>query len=84
MSSTKFSLLKFVIPLLTEEGETKMPWRDIHLIITRSQQMALIDILMIYIRQTDEPQEFLDVSTNATTTTGELLRLVSSVSASHE
>lgn len=61
-----------------------MPWRDIHLIITRSQQMALIDILMIYIRQTDEPQEFLDVSTNATTTTGELLRLVSSVSASHE
>lgn len=47
--------------------------------LTRSQQMALLDVLIAYVRDTDLPQEFLDVSADVTTTTGELLRLVSSL-----
>jgi hypothetical protein len=46
--------------------------------LTRSQQMALVDILVAYIR-TDEAQEFVDLSTDTKTTTGELLSLVASV-----
>lgn len=46
--------------------------------LTRSQQMALVDILVAYIR-TDEVQTFVDVSNDATTTTGELLSLVADV-----
>lgn len=44
--------------------------------MTRSQQMALVDILVAYMRIDDEPQEFVDVSTDTTTTPGELLRLI--------
>lgn len=43
--------------------------------LTRSQQMALIDVLIAYVRLADQPQEFVDVANNVTTTTGELLRL---------
>lgn len=43
--------------------------------ITRSQQMALVDILVAYLRSSDV-QEFVDISTDTTTTTGELLALV--------
>jgi hypothetical protein len=46
--------------------------------LTRSQQMALVDILVAYIR-TDDAQEFVNVSADTTTTTGELLSLVASV-----
>lgn len=46
--------------------------------LTRSQQMALIDILIAYIR-TDEVQSFVDVGNDVTTTTGELLSLVADV-----
>ncbi len=47
------------------------------LTLTRGQQMALLDVLMAYIR-TDEPQEFVNCSTpdGETTTTGDLLRLL--------
>lgn len=51
--------------------------RQIVLRLTRSQQMALIDVLIGYVRLNDQPQEFLDVSHDVTTTSGELLRLVS-------
>jgi hypothetical protein len=44
--------------------------------LTRSQQMALVDILIAYCRLKDEPQEFVDVVKDCTTTTGELLALV--------
>jgi hypothetical protein len=45
--------------------------------LTRSQQMALADILLAYIRL-DEPQEFVDCSSPecVTTTTADLLALV--------
>ena len=51
--------------------------RQVMLRLTRSQQMALIDVLICYVRLHDQPQEFLDVSKDHTTTSGELLRLVS-------
>jgi hypothetical protein len=44
--------------------------------LTRSQQMALLDILLVYVRLPDEPQEFVDVLRDVTTTTGELLQLI--------
>lgn len=43
--------------------------------LTESQRMALVDILIVYIRL-DEPQEFVDVVRNVTTKTGELLKLM--------
>lgn len=43
--------------------------------LTRSQQMALVDILVAYMRS-DEVQEFVDVVNNVTTTPGDLLRIV--------
>jgi hypothetical protein len=43
--------------------------------LTRSQQMALIEVLMAYVRMA-EPQSFVDASTDTTTTAGELLTLV--------
>lgn len=52
--------------------------RTVVLRLTRSQQMALIDILISYIRL-DEVQTFVDISADTTTTTGELLSLVSSL-----
>lgn len=42
--------------------------------LTRSQQMALVDILVAYMR-TEECQEFVDVMTDTTTTPGDLLRI---------
>jgi hypothetical protein len=46
--------------------------------LTRSQQMALADIVLAYARLTDHPQEFVDCSSPdfVTTTTGELLALL--------
>ena len=44
---------------------------------TRSQQMALIDVLLTYMRLKDEPQEFLNVSEDVVTTTSDLLTFVS-------
>jgi hypothetical protein len=44
--------------------------------LTRSQQMALIDVLITYIRLADEPQEFVDVVEDVTTGTGQLLHLI--------
>lgn len=44
--------------------------------LTRSQQMALIDILVAYSMTDGYVQEFIDVSTGATTTPGDLLRIV--------
>jgi isopropylmalate/homocitrate/citramalate synthase len=46
--------------------------------LTRSQQMALVDILIAYIRS-DDVQEFIDVANDVTTTPGELLRIVGDV-----
>jgi len=46
--------------------------------LTRSQQMALVDILIAYVRS-DDVQEFVDVANDVTTTTGELLRLIGDV-----
>jgi hypothetical protein len=43
--------------------------------LSRSQQMALVDILIAYMRG-DDVQEFVDVSTDTTTTVGDLLRIV--------
>lgn len=43
--------------------------------LTRSQQIALVDILIAYMRS-DDVQEFVDISSEITTTPGELLRLV--------
>lgn len=43
--------------------------------LTRSQQMALIDILVSYMHS-DGPQEFVDVQTDTTTTPGDLVRLI--------
>jgi hypothetical protein len=50
----------------------------IHLPITRSQQMALIDVLVAYVRTPDSIETFVDCSTNPETTTsvGELLVLL--------
>lgn len=47
--------------------------------LTRSQQMALCDIVAFYSFQRDAPQEFVNCSTPEpceTTTTGELFALV--------
>jgi hypothetical protein len=44
--------------------------------LTRSQQMALVDVLIAYIRLGDQPQEFDDVLREVTTGTGELLHLI--------
>lgn len=44
--------------------------------LSRSQQMALVDILIAYMVRGDDVQEFLDVSTGTTTTVGDLLRIV--------
>lgn len=48
--------------------------------ITRSQQMALIDVLVAYARS-NEPQLFADCSSaeEVTTSTGDLLQLVSTM-----
>ena len=53
-----------------------MPKAKIVLRITRSQQMALTDILSRYMQLQDEVQEFIDCGEDVTTTTGELLTLV--------
>jgi hypothetical protein len=42
--------------------------------LTRSQQMALVDILVAYLRS-DGVQEFVDVCADVTTTPGDLLRI---------
>lgn len=47
--------------------------------VTRSQQMALIDILIDYIRMPEHTEQFIDVANDVTTTPGELLSLVSSL-----
>lgn len=49
---------------------------EILLRLTRSQQMALIDVLIAYIRLPDEPQEFVDVVEDVTTSAGQLLHLI--------
>jgi hypothetical protein len=51
--------------------------------VTRSQQMALIDILTYHIRRTDEVQVFVNCSSHPVTetTTGELLRIVQEANA---
>ena len=53
----------------------------LELTLTRSQQMALIDILMAYLRLEDQPQEFINCSSSEeiVTTTGELLSLIAQV-----
>jgi hypothetical protein len=43
---------------------------------TRGQQMALANIVLNYAMMKDQPQEFVDVVNDQTTTTAELLRLV--------
>lgn len=48
--------------------------------LTRSQQMALLDILVAYCRLPDQSQEFVDVIEDVTTTTGELLTVVADLS----
>jgi hypothetical protein len=50
---------------------------NIVLRLTRSQQMALVEILVAYIRMKDQVHEFVDVINDRTTTTGQLLGLVS-------
>lgn len=47
--------------------------------LTRSQQMALIDVLLEYARDPEKPQLFVDCSSDegTATTTGDLLVLVS-------
>jgi hypothetical protein len=52
---------------------------DIPLRLTRSQHMALIDILVAYVRG-DDAQTFIDCSAGTETTAGELLSLVCSAS----
>lgn len=47
--------------------------------MTRSQQMALVDILVAYLRSGDV-QEFVDVLNDVTTTTGDLLQLLGDIS----
>jgi hypothetical protein len=46
--------------------------------LTRSQQMALVDILVAYMRS-DDVQEFVDVCADVTTTPGDLLRICGDV-----
>jgi hypothetical protein len=46
--------------------------------LTRSQQMALVDILIDYVRQPDSIQTLIDVQNDTETTVGELLSLVAS------
>jgi hypothetical protein len=52
--------------------------------LTTSQRMALTDVLLSYIRLSDQPQEFLDVVNDITTTAGDLLRLVLSSSVEEQ
>jgi hypothetical protein len=56
------------------------------LFLSRSQQMALIDIVLSYARIANQPQEFVDCTTAeaVTTTTGDLLTLVSSMPGDSE
>ena len=49
--------------------------------LTRSQQMALIDMLIEYVRTPDHTEQFINVSTDEVTTPGELLRLISEAGA---
>lgn len=51
---------------------------EILLRLSRSQHMALLDVLISYIQLADQPQEFVDCSlpSTPTTRTGELLHLV--------
>lgn len=50
------------------------------LVLSRSQQMAFVDVLGHYLRDKNAPQEFIDMSTDpaAHTTAGSLLTLVMS------
>jgi hypothetical protein len=48
--------------------------------LNRSQQIALVNILVHYILLKDQPQNFVDVVNDVTTTTGELLTLVTYMS----
>ena len=43
--------------------------------LTRSQQMALANILVHYALLKDQPQNFVDLAEDVVTTTGELLTL---------
>lgn len=45
----------------------------IALVLTRSEQMALIDVLIAYMRMPDAPQMFVDVARDRETTTPDLL-----------
>jgi hypothetical protein len=47
--------------------------------LSRSQQMALADILVHYALLKDEPQSFVDLVEDHITTTGELLTLVTAL-----
>jgi hypothetical protein len=51
--------------------------KTVTLRLTRSQQMALVDVLIAYVRNLELPQIFIDQADDVTTTSGELLRLVS-------
>ena len=48
----------------------------LYLAVTNSQRMALTDILLAYSMLRDQPQEFVDVVEDRTTTVGELIRLM--------
>lgn len=48
----------------------------VHLKLTRSQQRALVDLLVEHV-VTHGEEQFVDVSTDTTTTTGDLINLVS-------
>ena len=58
-----------------------MPKTIMILRLTRSQQMALVDVLLEHLRDPNGSREFVDCSSNpaTTTTVGELLALVGSV-----
>ena len=45
--------------------------------LSRSQHMALLDVLLEHIRRGDGTQLFIDCSTGTETSTGELLQLIS-------
>jgi len=57
-----------------------------HIELTRSQQMALIDLIAHFIHCSCDQRivQFIDCSTDAVTTPGELLRLVSESEARTE
>jgi hypothetical protein len=44
--------------------------------MTRSEQMALIDVLLEHVRDAEKTQVFVDCSTDTKTTTADLLQLV--------